>query len=207
MKDTVHLNEAVHNVQRGSSQDLPSSEPTQESGESDYLFRSFLSGDKFRKGLQLQFEPFSNLSLSQNWLVVDLDPIERGSSESGSVSLALEDEYFDKVLCTGLDRIARPASLIAEVRRVLKRGGQIWVQAPLNKACRPETNDHHPVYWQFTPKGFQVLFERFDEIICSIRPTATYSLKEDSFFYGIKPEICPEKPEDQMHPALPLPPL
>jgi hypothetical protein len=207
MKDAFHLNEAHHNVQRGSSQDLPSSEPAKESGETDYLFRSFLSGDKFRKGLQLQFEPFPDLSLGQNWLVVDLDPIERGASESSNVTLALEGEYFDKVLCTGLDRIARPASLIAEVRRVLKRGGQIWVQAPLNSAYCPETNDPLPVYWQFTPKGFQVLFERFDEIRCSIRPTATYSPQEDSFFYGMKPEICPEKPEDQMHPALPLPPL
>jgi ubiquinone/menaquinone biosynthesis C-methylase UbiE len=145
--------------------------------------------------------------LDQSWLVVELDQIEQRARESGCVSLGLEDEYFDKVLCTGLDRIARPASLIAEMRRVLKRGGQIWVQAPLNRAHRSETNDTHPIYWQFTPKGFQVLCERFDEIRCSVRRTAISARQEDSFFYGMKPEICLEKPEEQMRPVLPPPPL
>lgn len=203
MKDACHVNEAQHNEQ----QDLSRSKHIEQPGEIDYLFRRFLSKSGAQKGLQLQFEPSAPLSLGRNWLSIDLETIERGASESCKVSLQLEDEYFDKVLCTGLDRVARPATLITEVRRVLKRGGQVWVQAPLNSSYSPEVDNPYPVYWQFTPKGFQILLQRFDEIMCSVCPGDRSALQQDSFFYGVKPEIPTEKPEDPVHPARSILPL
>ena len=202
MKDACHVSEAQYNEQ----QDLPRSKHAEQPGDAEYLFSRFLSGTE--KGLQLQFEPSAPLSFGRNWLAIDPETIERGASESCKVSLELEDGYFDKVLCTGLDRVARPASLIMEMRRVLKRGGQIWVQAPLNSAYSPEADDPpYPVYWQFTPRGFQVLLQRFDEIMCSACPTDTLTPQQDSFFYGVKPLIPNEKAEDSAHPSSTFLPL
>jgi hypothetical protein len=171
--------------------------------EIDYLFRRFLSGNGVRRGLRLQFQPPRVNLFGKNWVTLDLASVEQGAREAGTASLDFESDYFDMVLCTGLDRISRPVSLIAEIRRVMKRRGQVWAQAPLNKANSSETGVASLTYWRFTPEGFQVLFENFDEILCSVYKSTGCLIRRDSFFYGIKPELPHQgTDENRAQPAL-----
>ncbi|MBN7795265.1 methyltransferase domain-containing protein [Parahaliea mediterranea] len=161
-----------------------------EFGEAGYLLERFLTEHETHTGLRLQFNPLSDPVFAEHWVNVDLSVVERKAREAGSISLDFEDDCFDLVLCTGLDQISRPNSLAKELRRVLKRRGQLWAQAPLSRPDMPDDTSGQPRYWYFTPRGFQILFEDFDEIICSIYQTSAGDSRCDSFFYGIKPEIA-----------------
>lgn len=157
--------------------------------EFDRLFRRFLAGGTGGRCLRLLFDADSEDELGPNWATLDLAPIETRAKEGGQISIDLEDEYFDSVLLTGLSQISRPQFLIAEVRRVLKRTGQIWVQVPLNIPYFLSQNPNQREYWRITPEGLRVLFEGFDEIFCSVYLPGGNALRKFSFFYGLKPPI------------------
>lgn len=156
--------------------------------EIDYLFRRFVTVQDTQCGLNLQFGSSSTLLLDDSWISVDLAVIEADALRNPDVTLAFADEQFDRVLCLGLDRVSQPASLIAELRRVLKRGGQLWGQAPIGSSLQTGSV-RGPLYWGFTPDGLRVLFERFDEILCSVYQASGSISRRDSFFYGLKPQI------------------
>ena len=157
--------------------------------EFDRLFRRFLAGSVGRRCLRLLFNPETEIELGPNWATLNLAPIEVLAKEGGPVSIDLEDEYFDTVLLTGLGQISRPQLLIAEVRRVLRRAGQIWVQVPLCAPyCAPKEEAPRE-YWRITPPGLRVLMEGFDEILCSVYLPCGSPFREYSFFYGLKPPI------------------
>lgn len=150
------------------------------------LFKRFLAASVGGRCLRLLFDANSEPELGRNWVTVDLDKIERLARETGTLCIELEDEYFDAVLCTGLDRMSRPHRLIAEVKRVLKRAGQIWVQTPLNAPYLPAGDPTKAEYWRITPDGLRVLLEDFDEILCTVYPQGGSALRVGSFFYGLK---------------------
>ena len=173
----------------------PVSNSPKEIVEVRYLFKRFIGGDKFRKGLRIQFEPHPHPLFGGNWAIIDLGKIESNARLAGKVSLPVEDDYFDMIFCSGLDRVSRPPSLIAEMRRVLKRRGQIWGQAPLASQSGSELHDHNESYWYVTPQGFKILFESFDEIACSVYQNSLSNSVKQSYFYGIKPEVAYYAPE------------
>jgi SAM-dependent methyltransferase len=156
--------------------------------EIDYLFNRFMSSQEGQRGLKLQFGSSSARVPSDFWISIDLAPIESVARQGFDITFDFQDEQFDRVLCLDLDRVSRPVSLIAELRRVLKRGGQLWTQAPVSSEPQP-ISDTGPRYWGFTPAGLRVLFERFDEIRCAMYQTFENNLRKDSVFYGLKPEI------------------
>jgi SAM-dependent methyltransferase len=158
--------------------------------EIDYLFNRFMCSQEGQRGLKLQFGSSSAHIYNDFWIAIDLAPIDSVARQGFDITFDFQDEQFDRVLCLDLDRVSRPVSLIAELRRVLKRGGQLWTQAPVSIEPQPNPGaGAGPRYWGFTPAGLRVLFERFDEIRCAMYQTFESNLRKDSVFYGLKPEI------------------
>jgi SAM-dependent methyltransferase len=153
------------------------------------LFRLFLSGSLGGNCLRLVFSGDDEPELGPNWATLDLSQIEDQATTQGAVSIDLADDYFDAVLVSGLERVSRLAPLIAELRRVLRPSGQIWVQVPLCTPFRMENRAEYREYWRLTPEGLRVLFEAFDEIFCSVYNPGGSSLRAFSFYYGMKPPI------------------
>lgn len=150
------------------------------------LLRHFISNGAGRRCLRLVFDDDREAEIGPNWLTLSLNDIERGAREAGRVVLALERESFDAVFCIGIGRISRPESLVAELKRVLRKSGEIWVHTPLCGPYRPP-RDHEIEYWRYTPDGLRVLLESFDEIFASVYLPEGNSMRPCSFFYGLKP--------------------
>ncbi len=182
-KDEEIITDRTHLLRQFLDYHAGPSHHTNKTQEIGYLFERFVSTLPSERGLKLQFGSSSTLLLDEQWIVVDLAPIETTSLAGMDITLEFQDEEFDRILCLDLDRISHPDKLVAELRRVLKRGGQLWGQAPVVSNQQPNTGLR---YWGFTPAGLRVLFERFDEIRCSIYHARG---RRDSFYYGLKPEI------------------
>lgn len=157
------------------------------------LFRRFVAASIGGRCLRLLVAGEPEEALGPNWVDLPLAEVERQTWESGRVSLDLAGDYFDAVLCADLGRVSRPGELAAELRRVLKRAGQLWIQAPLNAPYYPISDPGLAEYWRVTPEGLRVLLGGFDEILCAVCPRAGSALRTYSFFYGLKPAGEPEE--------------
>ncbi|MBK1719479.1 hypothetical protein CKO27_17825 [Thiocystis violacea] len=151
------------------------------------LFSHFVTAGLGKRCVRFVFDGDDGPELGPNWLTISLDLVERRAREAGQVVLELDSDYFDAVLCSGLGRISRPESLILELRRILKRSGQIWIQSPLCGPYLPDRDSNRLEYWRLTPDGLRILLESFDEILCSVYLPEGNALRTCSFFYGLKP--------------------
>ncbi|MCF7984043.1 MAG: methyltransferase domain-containing protein [Thiohalocapsa sp.] len=151
------------------------------------LFNRFIAASRDGRCLRLAFDGDEVAGFGDNWAGLSLDQVEQRAQAEGRVAIDLEDQYFDAVFCDGLDRVSSPNSLLAELRRVLKDSGQLWIQVPLNAPCSPISGDARTEYWRMTPDGLRALLAGFDEILCSIYAPGNGALCTASFFYGLKP--------------------
>ena len=70
--------------------------------------------------------------------------------------IPVDDERFDHVLLTQvLEHLPEPAAVLAELRRVTKPGGTLWVTAPLFYAVHERPYD----FFRYTPYGLRHLVE------------------------------------------------
>lgn len=151
------------------------------------LFRRFLNSGVDCQCLWLDFDPPCDANLRPHWMSINLNGIEHNATQVGAVFLDLPDDHFDSVICMSLGRFSRPHGLVAEMRRVLKQSGQIWVETPLNAPYSDGSKGLEADYWRITPDGLRVMLERFDEIFCSAYSPNGSTLRSYSFFYGLKP--------------------
>ena len=69
----------------------------------------------------------------------------------------MPDASFDVVLCTQvLEHVAEPARVLAELRRVLATGGELWLTVPFVGELHEEPHDHY----RYTSYGLRGLCER-----------------------------------------------
>lgn len=153
------------------SQELPS------------LFRRFLTATVGMDCLRLTFDSDKAPELGSNWLIQDLNQVE----SEACPRLKHADNRFDAILCTGLGHLSQPIGLIAEIRRVLKQSGEVWIDVPLTAPYRQSEVEQRAEFWRFTPEGLRVLMADFDEVFCSAYLPAGSALRHASFFYGLKP--------------------
>jgi SAM-dependent methyltransferase len=151
--------------------------------EQQKLFETFMafSGQEGRKCLQIGVR---GQKLGPNWKSVDLyDPSPLIDYRYDIKSLGFEDNCFDAIICNAiLEHVDDPQKALRELFRVLKPGGRIWVEVPLNQPYHPSPND----YWRVTPEGLRVWMRPFREIGaggCFINNSVIYTA---SFFYGEK---------------------
>ncbi len=145
------------------------------------LFRRLVAGSAGRECLHLVAGDPAPPVLGPDWRVVDLLEHDCGDERL----LQLDDAKVDMVFCTGLERVQEPERLVAELRRVLKQHGQVWIEVPFNAPYRPDHERNLPDYWRISPEGLRLLMRGFDEIFCSGCQTGGM-LQTTSFFYGIK---------------------
>jgi len=75
-------------------------------------------------------------------------------------ALPFGDEQFDFVICTQvLEYFPDPGCAVAEIWRVLRRGGVAFVSAP-----SVFVRDHDKEYWRFLPEGLRFLMKEFEYI-------------------------------------------
>ncbi len=68
---------------------------------------------------------------------------------------------FDAVVCTAvLEHISSPISLVAEIHRVLRSGGEVWADVPFLQPYHAVPHD----YQRYTLSGFRYLFRNFEEV-------------------------------------------
>lgn len=99
--------------------------------------------------------------------------------------LGFADDEFDVAVCVSvLEHVPQPLQAIAELHRVLKPGGLIWVQLPF---CYPYHESPRD-YWRVSPDGLRLWMQHFDEIACGAFAFTRSPLAVSTFFYGRKAE-------------------
>jgi len=91
-----------------------------------------------------------------------------------SDKIPFADEYFDSILCTELlEHLAEPQDTIKEIKRVLKKGGYLYLTVPQEWCLHYEPQD----YFCFTKYGIKYLLEKNGlEVICAERIGGIFSL-------------------------------
>lgn len=85
--------------------------------------------------------------------------------------LPLEDESFDAVLCTEvLEHVPRPWAALAELHRVLRPGGALWLTVPFVGELHEEPHD----YFRYTSHGLRSLLDDAGFVDVAIEPLTGY---------------------------------
>jgi SAM-dependent methyltransferase len=156
-------------------------------GERERLFEEFLRRCT-GACIQIAVKEEIGRKFGPNWVSVDRydrrDFIDRHDDVE---ALQFQDRTFDAAVCWSvLEHIPRPQAAIAEIYRVLKPGGLIWVQLPFLFPYHGGPRD----YWRVTPSGLRVWMEDFEEIACACDYWAGTSLVAATYFYGRKPALA-----------------
>jgi SAM-dependent methyltransferase len=92
----------------------------------------------------------------RQYFAVDLLPSPLVNVIASAERLPFRESYFDLVVCTQMLPLARdPVSVIAEIFRVLKPGGKLWLSVP---SALPDVGQEH---WRFLPAGLRSLLAAF----------------------------------------------
>jgi SAM-dependent methyltransferase len=85
--------------------------------------------------------------------------------------LPLVDASFDAVLCTQvLEHVDQPATVLAELHRVLRPGGCLWLTVPLTWPLHEEPFD----FFRYTPSGLTALLGRAGFVDVEVAPRNGY---------------------------------
>lgn len=86
-------------------------------------------------------------------------------------ALPLDDASFDHVVCTQvLEHVVDPATVLAELGRVLRPGGRLWLTVPFVGELHEEPHD----YQRFTSHGLRALCERAAFTGIEVEPLSGY---------------------------------
>jgi ubiquinone/menaquinone biosynthesis C-methylase UbiE len=74
--------------------------------------------------------------------------------------MPFEDASFEFIACKAiLEHIPYPEQAISEFWRLLKPGGEVWIEVPMNQPYHPIPQD----YWRVTPEGMRIWMQKFEE--------------------------------------------
>lgn len=148
------------------------------------LFRDFLAQSS-GPCLQIAVKGEIGRKFGDNWIAVDRYDHSAVIDRHDDIhALGFPDGHFNAVVCWSvLEHVPEPQLAIAEMRRVLKPGGAIWVQVPFLFPYHADPYD----YWRVTPPGLRKWMGDFEEIACGGDYWARTTIISGSFFWGRKP--------------------
>lgn len=89
---------------------------------------------------------------------------ESGADVIGDITMrndTLADESFDYIVCTEvLEHVLQPFAAVAEMRRLLRPGGTVFVTTPYNFRIHGPLPD----CWRFTEHGLRALFAGWQNV-------------------------------------------
>jgi SAM-dependent methyltransferase len=98
--------------------------------------------------------------------------------------LPFPDASFDFVVCAAvLEHVEYPQKAIAELTRVLRPGGEIWIEVPMDQPYHPSPGD----FWRVTHEGMRIWMKGIDEAAIGIVFMNESPIYNYVFFHGIKP--------------------
>jgi len=109
-----------------------------------------------------RLQPYRSLLGASVKSYVAVDPLLTPLVNISAVAEALpfRDEQFDLVICTQVfEYFPEPARAVAEIKRVLRKGGFAFISAP-----SVFVRDHEKEYWRFLPEGLRYLFREFESV-------------------------------------------
>jgi SAM-dependent methyltransferase len=93
----------------------------------------------------------------ETYLAVDPETNPLVSAAANAEALPFRDGQFDLVICTQvLEYVAEPVRAVAEIKRVLCKGGYAFISVPA-----VFIRDHEKEYWRFLPEGLRYLLRDF----------------------------------------------
>lgn len=92
---------------------------------------------------------------------LDLFAAEEVDIQGDALHLPVKDESLDTVVCTGvIEHVSNPYQAVAEIYRVLKAGGRIFLETPFMQAVHASPKD----YYRWTPDGLRQIMCAFEVI-------------------------------------------
>jgi SAM-dependent methyltransferase len=151
----------------------------------DRVLKQLIDGSKQKKCLQVGVKEGYGAKFGPNWTSVDLyDKRDFIDFNYDIHDLKFADEEFDVAVCTSiLEHVKYPERAIKELHRVLKPGGEVWVQLPFCFPYHGEPND----FWRASPAGLRIWMKEFEEKLCGAFLFTRTALAVSTFFYGVKP--------------------
>jgi SAM-dependent methyltransferase len=96
----------------------------------------------------------------KNYIAVDLQRTALINVGAAAEALPFRDEQFDFAICTQVfEYLPEPGLAVAEIRRVLRKGGVLFLSAP---AVFLRDNDKE--CWRFLPEGLRHLLRDFETV-------------------------------------------
>jgi SAM-dependent methyltransferase len=97
---------------------------------------------------------------TNNYVAVDMQVTPLVNVGAAAEALPFRDEQFDFVICTQVfEYLPDPGLAVAEIRRVLRKGGILFLSAP---AVFLRDNDKE--CWRFLPQGLRYLLRVFETV-------------------------------------------
>jgi ubiquinone/menaquinone biosynthesis C-methylase UbiE len=117
-------------------------------------------GDRFQKWL----EPYKDLFKNCDYKTMDYDA-RTGADVVGDIhAISLKDESVDAIICSSvLEHVKDPIRAVLELKRVLKRGGKIFVYVPSIYPYHARKGSY-PDYWRFFDDSLLFMFEGFSKV-------------------------------------------
>jgi SAM-dependent methyltransferase len=153
-------------------------------GERNRQFQAFLARHRDEHCLQIAVKDEIGHKFGPNWVSVDKydnrDFIDRHDDVE---NLEFDDEEFSAAVCWSvLEHVPHPEKAIQELSRVLRPGGEIWVQVPFLYPYHESPHD----YWRVTPDGLRMWLKDFDEVACACDYWARTKVVAATYFCGRK---------------------
>ncbi len=150
------------------------------------IFNKLITESTDKKCLQIAVKDDIGGKYAPHWVSVDrYDQRDFIDFHYDIHDLKFPDNEFDVVVCISvLEHVSHPETAIKELARVLRPGGEIWIQLPFYFPYHESPKD----YWRVSPDGLRIWMKDFQEILCGSYLWTSTSLVTSTFFYGKKPE-------------------
>jgi len=97
--------------------------------------------------------------LSSDFINLDLDAATEVDVQADAGQLPFPDQSFGLVWCeAALEHVPDPVATVAEMKRVLKPGGRIYIEIPFMQGYHADPGD----YQRFTREGLALLLSDFE---------------------------------------------